>query len=133
MKSRPARGQFSGAALVLLLLSCNGDSPTAPRAQPPAQTEPPAAATGVVSGFVLDPSGVCLPGAVVEVLDGARVGDKSTHKGVCGAWDYGVEGYSLRLPDGIKVRLRASKAGYRSKEETVLAPAGRADFVLTPE
>lgn len=45
----------SGAVALTLLISCNGQSPTAPAGQPPTQTPPPptSARMGIVSGNVL--------------------------------------------------------------------------------
>ena len=120
---------FAGVVTLLLLLNCNGNSPTAPLAQTPAGSM-------VVSGTVFDSSGTCIRGAVVEVLDGARAGDRLTQNECVGYWDDGPPGYSLSLPAGINVRMRASRQGYRSKEETFLPKIGgqgEANFVLEPE
>jgi hypothetical protein len=120
---------LSGVVILLLLLRCNGSSPTEPQSQPPA-------ATGFVSGTVLVSSGACLPGAVVEVLDGARAGDRVTQNECGGAWDAFPPGYSFSVPKGIAVRIRASKQGYRSKEETFLPtnfPAGMYFMTIEPE
>lgn len=119
--------KFSGAVALTLLISCNGQSPTAPAGQPPTQTPPPTSARmGIVSGNVYaGSSGGCVLGAVVEVMDGAKAGTRATQTGCQTPWDYGDDGYTFRdLPPDINVRLRASKDGYRSKEMTVLATSG---------
>lgn len=105
----------ASVVMVLLLLGCNGNSPTDPAAQP---APPTAAQPGVVWGYVKAPSGNCLVGAVVEVLDGPRAGDTSTQWDECGnVWDGGA--YVFRdLPANTNVRMRASLAGYRSREMT---------------
>ena len=143
MKSLLARSwpqSFFGVVILLLLLSCNGDSPTAPPAQPAPPQSPPPTVTrlGFVGGYVYTPSGACLPGAVVEVLDGPRAGARSIHIDHCQSpWDYeDAYGYSFQdLPVG-NVRMRASKEGYHSQEKTFYASSGsivRSDFVLAPE
>lgn len=134
MKSLEARSfpqSFSGVVMGLLLLSCNGGSPTAPPAQPP----PPASSRpGAVWGYVFTGSSDCLRGAVVEVLDGARAGAKSTQ--IECDFDSGV-GYEFRdLPADTYVRMRASKEGYQSQERTFYAtsgPAFESNFMLPPE
>ena len=142
MKSLLARSSplsFFGVVVVLFLLSCNGESPTAPPAQPTPMTPPPTVTRlGFVGGYVYTPSGACLPGAVVEVLDGARAGARSIHNDTCQSpWDYD-EGYGYSFQDLTvgKVLMRASKEGYHSQEMTFYASSesiGRSNFVLTPE
>ena len=118
---------FFCAVLLLLVAGCSGDSPTSP---------PGGGGTGSVSGFAHESSGVCLSGAVVEVLDGPRAGAKVTQADPCGGvWDYSG-GYSFSgLPTNTFVRMRASKAGYVSSEMTFStnAPAGHSNFLLTPQ
>lgn len=130
---RTNRGPTLSAAVVLLLLGCNGESPTSPTAQPPS----PVARMGVVSGNVHTTTGACLVGAVVEVMDGPRAGARFTQTACQGAFDYGDDGYSFRdLPSDVNVRLRASKAGYQSQELTVNATTGavtQSNFVLAQQ
>jgi hypothetical protein len=145
MKSLPARISpqwFSGVVMVLfLLLSCNGESPTAPPAQPPPAQPPPNATSGSIWGHVLGEGtgGVCIPDAVVEIVDGPGAGRKSIQKGPCDAWDYGDGGFEFGdLPSGITVRLRATKEGYRPQEREAvvsrpLVPQGPVQFVLSRE
>ena len=136
MKSlvRGSLRSVSGVVMVLLLFSCNGDSPTAP---PSLQPTPPAANNaGFVWGYVHDESGVCIQGAVVEVLDGPRAGTKSTQNGPCSVWD-SDGGYSFRdLPSNTNVRMRASKQGFQSQEMTFFATTyggNQSSFLLVPE
>jgi hypothetical protein len=70
---RSARQSFAGVVLMLLLINCNGKSPTAPAALP--QPVPPVAnRAGIVWGYVYAPAGTCLLGASVEMLDGSQAG-----------------------------------------------------------
>ena len=115
--------------MLLLLASCEQASPTAPfTPTPPA---PPAnnVATDVVAWVY--GSGVCLPGATVEVLDGIRAGIKGTQVDCSPLWDGG--GVFFSLPSGVTVRLRAAKEGYVSQELTIVPGQITAgiDFVLT--
>jgi hypothetical protein len=131
-----------GVVMVLLLLSCGGHSPTAPLTQPPPPPPQPQPqpvggnVTGLVWGFVHDSLGVCIPAAVVEILDGPRAGDSVTQDDPCGGiWDYSG-GYSFSgLPANVNVRMRASKKGYVSLEMTfsTTVPAGESNFLLVPE
>ena len=119
----------SGAVLLLLVVSCNGDnSPTAPVV--------PSNRTGFVSGFAHLSSGVCLSGAVVEILDGPRAGIKVTQADPCGAiWDYSG-GYAFSdLPANTTVRMRASKEGYVAMEMTFSTSglAGQSNFLMVPK
>lgn len=133
MKSHVTRSSphfFSGVMISLLLLGCNGNSPTEPPLPPPATT-------GFVSGTILVNTGACLPGAVVEILDGPRAGDRVTQNQCGGAWDGAPPGFSFTsVPVSVPVRVRASKQGYRSKEETFLPttfPAGQYFITIEPE
>ncbi|MEO8215996.1 MAG: hypothetical protein ABI718_02830 [Acidobacteriota bacterium] len=126
MKADHRLKSLSGVVMVLLLLGCNGESPTAPTAQPPV------ASTSDVAAWVRSKSGACLEGAVVEVLDGIRAGMKATQPN-CGALNDGP-GVSFVLPTGISVRLRASKDGYQAREITVVpgTTPGGTQIVLSP-
>jgi hypothetical protein len=119
-------------AFLFLFLNCSGDSPTAPQSA----GAPPSNATAPVFGFAHDESGVCIPGAVVELLDGPRAGAKVTQSDPCGSvWDVDG-GYSFSgLPRDVSVRIRASKAGYRSVDITtvVAARATGANLLLVRE
>ena len=141
-KSLVARSSVAlsfSVVMVLAVLSCGRNSPTAPLTQtiPPSQTTPPPQQmpTGEVWGFVKNSSGACIPGAVVEMLDGPLAGGKSTQWDECGdVWDGGA--YIFRdLPVNIKVRLRASKDGYRSQEITayVASNPDPSNFLLERE
>ena len=121
----------SVVTLLLLFSSCDEFSPTAP---PPPAPPPNANRFGFIWGYVFSTSGECLRGAVVEVLDGAKAGARSTQ--IDCNFDDGL-GYSFRdLPPDVMVRVRASREGYRSLETTIFATSGPAypsNIALTPE
>ena len=131
----PARSSsLIAGSLLALCLGC-GDN-TAPALQPSTPPTPPpsAAAGGFIWGQVLDSSGVCLHGGMVQIVDGPGAGRASTQPEVCDAWDY--VGFELGdLPLGATVTLRASAPGYRAEERRVVTPAGGGpvQFVLVPE
>lgn len=101
----------------LLLINCNGESPTAPMLA--SERIPVASDTGTIVGLVQSSSGACLEGAIVEVLDGPRAGAKAAMD--CSDFDGGA--YLSNMPANINVRLRASQPGYRSQEQTVISPS----------
>lgn len=116
-----------GSLLVVLGLGCA--EPTVPTPSPP---PPTATGGGFISGYVLDQSGVCLSGAVVEIVEGSGVGRKSNQSGGCTAWDYGNE-YEFRdLQLGATVTLRATAPGYQSQDRELVVQNGGSpvDFVL---
>jgi len=121
---RPGRSprQIVAAMAVLLTISCNGESPTAPTAQPPTGAVSPAS---FVSGVVFSSSGACVPGAVVELLDGPKAGLKSTQKDCDVAGD---GGYVFRDLPNIPVRVRASRDGYQSQENTIPPAAENSNY-----
>ena len=134
MKMRGSLASFLGVLLALSVMRCSGDSPTAP---PAIGTPPSGVATATVFGFAHDEFGVCVPGAVVELLDGPRAGARVTQANPCGAiWDVDG-GYSFSgLPVNTVVRIRASKPGYRTVEITALvtnAAASGANLKLLRE
>jgi hypothetical protein len=123
---------LAGSLLVLLCLGCgeNGTSPTTPPLEPP-----PNATTGFIWGHVVRQSGVCITGAVVEIVAGPGTGRKAIQTEACDAWSY-VIGYEFsNLPIGVTVKLRATKEGHQPQErETVVRNGGYPfQFVLSPE
>jgi hypothetical protein len=90
--------------------------------------------TGMIWGQVLDSSGVCLRGGMVEIIDGPSAGQISQQPEECDAWDY--EGFEFDdLPLGATVTLRASAPGYRPQDRKVVARngGGPVQFVLIPK
>ncbi|MGH7514649.1 MAG: hypothetical protein ACREOQ_17180 [Gemmatimonadales bacterium] len=112
------------------------NTPLPPPSTPPpsAPLPPPAAMNGFVWGQVLDSTGLCLPGGMVEIVDGPGVGRTSSQPAQCDAWDY--VGFDIEsLPMDGKVTLHASAPGYRPEDRRVVVPNGGwpVQFVLVPE
>ncbi len=64
-------------------------------------------------------SGICLPGASVEVvIDGGAV-QSGTHTEACDGWDAGGGIYFYNLPVA-EITLRARAAGYMTREISVM-------------
>lgn len=95
---------------------------------------PPLTGMGMVWGFVVMDSGICIPGAVVTIIAGPGTGQSMRQEGPCDAWDY-ANGFEFRLPIGARVTLRATAEGYRPREEEHVAenPATSITILLTPE
>jgi hypothetical protein len=148
--SQARRSSLVIGPLLVLCLGCGdntgpalqpatpGPTPTGPpTSSPPVSppvTPPPSAATGLIWGQVLDSSGVCLDGGVVQIVAGPGAGRLSGQPDGCDAWDY--VGFELRdLPLGAMVTLRASAPGHRSEDRQLVTPAGGGpvQFVLVPE
>ena len=128
---------LAGSLLVLLCLGCreDGTSPiTGPGPEGPL-VEPPNATRGFIWGHVVDASGVCIAGAMVEIVAGPGTGRKAIQTEPCDAWSY-VFGYAFSdLPIGATLKLRATKAGYHPQEhEAVVRNGGLPfQFELSPE
>jgi hypothetical protein len=88
---------------------------------------------GFIWGQVLEESGVCIRGGMVEIVEGPGTGRKSGQPDDCGAWDY--DGFWLNnLPLGATVTLRATAPGYQPEDRDVVVPAGGGpvQFALQP-
>ena len=88
---------------------------------------------GTIWGQVLTESGGCIRGALVEIVAGPGLGQKSGQPDNCGAWDY--DGFWLsELPLGATVTLRASAPGYHPEDREVVVGTGGGptQFVLQP-
>jgi hypothetical protein len=80
--------------------------------------------------LVVDPSGICLDGATVQVVGGQRVGTTMTQMGPCGAWDYGNEILLTGLTPGVEMTLLVSAPGYEPRTTTVTPTLGPQTAVL---
>lgn len=132
MRQRRHCALAGSLSVLLLLLGCAepGTSPYDAPAAPLTPTGP-----GYLWGHVLDASGVCIPGAMVEIVDGPGAGRRVTQSAACNAWDY-VAGFEFSgLGIGKTVRLRATAAGHRPDEIVVVTQDGGApiQFELMPE
>src|SRR5829696_9255257 len=93
----------------------------------------PVNATTFLWGYVVDASGVCIPGATVRVVLGQRAGETTTQTTPCSAWDYG-NGFSFTdLTVGVEMTLQASAPGYAVQEKTLVASLGpQVAIIFTP-
>ena len=123
-----------GSAL-LLCLGCGDTAPTATNSPSPQSTPGPTPSmTGFIWGQVIDSTGLCIRGAIVEIVNGLATGHSSRQPDECDAWSY--VGYEFRnLPIGATETLRAMAPGYQSQEQQVVAGNGGypVQFVLVPE
>jgi len=105
--------------------------PTPSPAPPPAPPVPPGVPT-FLWGMVIDGSGICVPNATIEIVDGQAVGQRIRQETPCGAWDYGG-GFTIKeLTSGVALTVRASAPGFVTQEETFVPTPGpmyRAVFV----
>ena len=69
--------------------------------------------------MVVDSTGVCIPGATVQIVAGQAVGNPTTQETPCTVWDYegGIEYHNLIA--GVSMTLRAAAAGYAAEEKTI--------------
>ena len=134
MRTLRSTPTLAGSLLVLLCLGCTeGTIPITPTDLPP--DAPSNATNGFVWGHVLGASGVCLPGAVVEIIAGPGTGQKGVQTEPCDAWSV-VAGYVFsNLPVGARVTLRATKEGYLPQERETVARTSQLpfQFELSPE
>jgi hypothetical protein len=90
----------------------------------------PAPATAFLMMLVVDPSGVCIDGATVQVVGGQSIGTTMTQIGPCGAWDYGNEILLTGLTPGVEMTLLVSAPGYEPRTTTVIPTLGPQTAVL---
>ena len=128
--------------VVLLASACMpGDgTPVGPSTQPPSTQPPPppppqGSTSGYVWGHVVMDSGVCIPGAVVTILEGSGRGRSMRQEGPCDAWSYAAGFEFGDLPLGARVKLGATAEGYNSQElEIVVGNGGPpVQFELHPD
>ena len=74
--------------------------------------------------MVVEPTGVCIEGASVEVVAGERAGLRATQETPCSAWGYsgGVE--LGGLTPGVELTLRATAPGWTTQEKTFFPRSG---------
>lgn len=75
-------------------------------------------------GFIVDASGVCIPGGTVRVVRGQRAGDTVAQILPCDAWGYSGGFWFQDLTVGGAMTLEASAPGYGVQEKTVVPSAG---------
>jgi hypothetical protein len=104
-----------------------GQSPVDPAGQSPVDTAgqvPPNPAKTFVWGFVVDGTGVCIPGATVRVVLGQRAGETITQTTPCDAWAYAGGFVFEDLTVGVEMTLQASAPGYEVQEKRVVPSLG---------
>jgi hypothetical protein len=130
--SSPLLGSF-----LVLCLGCSDTAAPVSQSPPPTPQSPPStppATSGFIWGQVLKESGPCIRGAMVEIVEGPGIGQKSGQPDNCGPWDY--DGFWLNnLPPGATVTLRATASGYQPEDSVVVVPNGGrpVQFVLQPD
>ena len=86
--------------------------------------------------MVIDGSGVCIDGAVIEIVSGQGKGFKGTPSAACDVWDYDGGYFIYGLIPGDSLTIRALAAGYQDSEVTFLpvtAESAHASFItLSP-
>jgi hypothetical protein len=103
------------------LWGCAQSEPAAPL-QP---TNPPTDSGDVwILLMVVDPYGVCIPGATIQVVAGQDVGAPITQETPCEVWgDWGGVEYR-HLTAGVPMTLRATATGYATEEKTITPRGG---------
>lgn len=112
--------------LVFLVVGCGENDPLTSATRRPLPQPPPAVfpGAGFVWGHVVMASGVCIEGAVVEIIDGPGLGRKQTQRTPCDAWSYG-DGFEFsNLPLGARLTLRASAKGWLPEEIELVTQNG---------
>jgi len=118
--------RFALIALVTLtLLGCAEEAaqplPTAPDRPPPA----PSASAFVWVVVLEGNSGICIPGATVEIVRGQGLGRSLVQTtGPCSYWDPDDNAFFRGLTSGEELTLRASASGYAAKEIAVAPTSG---------
>ena len=111
---------------IVFLFGCGENDTLAPAAGDALPPPPVTMGTGAgfVWGHVVMDSGICIEGAVVEIIDGPGLGQKQTQRTPCDAWSYG-DGFEFRgLPLGATITLRASARGYLPEELELVTQNG---------
>jgi hypothetical protein len=126
--TRLARQLGSAVVLALIIAGCSKDlmPPTAPPAgdlpaPPPPAPPTPAGPAGLLWGFVVDGSGLCISDATAEIVRGTGIGQSVKQTTPCSAWDYDRGFLFKDLIAGAELTVRASAPGYRAAEQTFMA------------
>jgi hypothetical protein len=107
-----------GAVALLVLAACGGNNSYSPSAPP---APPPANASTAVWGVIIseEGGGACIEGAKAEIVAGQGVGRSMVQITPCDWWD--GPGFQFDgLAPGLELTVRATAAGYRAEEMTVV-------------
>ena len=131
-----------------MLFGCSQNVPTAPTPRPSLDSAPPSpdplpppqpppslpSPSGLLWGFVINPSGVCIADATVQVVRPA-LGPTIVQQTPCSVWGYDGGFLFTDLTPGVRLTLRAEAPGYMVAYRTFLpsSPWGyqAVDIVLT--
>jgi hypothetical protein len=120
--------KFAVAILALATLcGCSADtSDRLPTVPAPPLANPPASSSGIIWVMVLDErgSGVCLPGATIQIVEQSGKAGETIFQEPCSVWDFGGGVLLKGLTSGVEVRLRASAAGYVTQDKSFLPSVG---------
>ena len=128
------RGLAHGIAILVAgsLCGCSTQTPTTPSSRAAAAPNPSPSVPRSVSGIVTNAGGACLAGAMVEVIAGQALGQKSAQVGPCDHW-WPFNGFAFsNLTPGVPLTIRATAPGYLAREMTVTPDLQPVEFVLDP-
>jgi hypothetical protein len=114
-------------AAALLAIGCSQApvrSPTSPSFPLPPRTPSPGPSPDTfLPAMVVDRTGSCIVGAIVEVVRGQRAGASATQLVRCDVWDVGDIVFNHLTP-GVEMTLRATAPGYVESEKTLIPTTG---------
>lgn len=115
---------------VFAVSACLRDrTPTSPNSPAPPPGPIPSGTT-FLWGMIVDPSGVCIVGASVRVVEGQRAGESLTQETPCNAWAYSGGFQYNPVAAGIPMTLRVSAPGYADVDTTVTPSLGPQQAVI---
>ena len=123
--------KFLLALLTALTLAGCADrsQPTAPDTPAYTSTIPATSASATVYAMVVDPSGICILGATIDVIAGQATGQSATQTEGCDAW-WVPEIEFKDLTPGVEMTLRASAPGYLPQTKTIVPTLGPQTAVI---
>ena len=105
-------------------------STDSPQPSPPPEIPPTGSSGAWIWLRVVDQTGVCIPGATIQVVVGQDIGEPITQETPCDAWAYsgGVEYHNLTA--GVPMTLRATAPGYAAEDTTVSPGSGPVSAII---
>jgi hypothetical protein len=103
-----------------------------PEPTPPTSGAPTAggSVSGVIWVMVVDPTGVCIEAATVQVVSGQGVGPSVVQDAECDAWSSSGGILFDNLTPGVEMTIRATTPSGRVQEQTVLPSVGSYSVTL---